>query len=166
MKICFLAFLSFFVLEFQAQAQPRVSSSKIADSIYYLAIEAGYREQFQLAIEYFDSAISIDPQIESIYFDRAIMKEYIGDTLGAILDFSEQIKKNRKDADAYFLRGKIHFELQNYRWAYQDLNRANHLDSGNADAHCLCAAAAKELKKSRQVQLKTEQCRRLNTKLQ
>jgi hypothetical protein len=54
MKISFFVFLSFFVLEFQAQVRPRVSSSKIADSIYYLAIEAGYREQYQLAIEYFD----------------------------------------------------------------------------------------------------------------
>jgi tetratricopeptide (TPR) repeat protein len=139
----------------------RVSQNPKADSLYLLAIELGYREQFKIAISYLDSAIQSDSNIEHVFFDRGVLKEHIGDTTGAIQDFTTQIQLDKRDADAYFLRGMLYFGSKNFTKAYQDLNKANHLDPGNADAHCYCADAAKALNKNRQFQRKSERCRLL-----
>lgn len=141
----------------------QVSASVKADAYYQLAIESGYREQFKLAILYLDSAIQLDPKIDHVFFDRAVLKEHVGDAAGAIQDYSTQIHLDKKDADAYFLRGMLYYESNDFINAFHDLNKANRLDPGNADAHCSCAEAAKALNKKRQFQLKSERCRLLKS---
>ncbi|MEN9700596.1 MAG: hypothetical protein RLZZ301_1794 [Bacteroidota bacterium] len=146
---------------FLGSAQEAISRSKVAgvDSIYQLAIEAGYREQHQEAISYLTQVIALDPKTPEVYFDRGIQYEFLGMQTNAIADYTAAIKQNRHEADAWFLRGRMYVELHQYKLAFHDLNRANRLDPGNADAHCLCAEAAQHLNKTRQFQRKSAKCR-------
>lgn len=150
-----------FVFAFQAQDCPSVSKNPKVDSLYCEALHFAYAENFKASLILFDQIISLDPEVEEVFFDRGILKEHVGDKLGAIQDFSCEIKRQHRFADAYYLRGKLYLESNQYKLALKDLKRANRLDSKNADAHCLCAEAATQLKKTKLSQRKATQCRLL-----
>lgn len=159
----FVLILSWFlVFELQAQDCPSVSKIPTVDSLYCEALHFAYAEDFKASLILFDQIISLDPEVEEVFFDRGIIKEHLGDKTGAIQDFSQAIKTQHHFADAYYLRGKLHLELKQYELALKDLKRANRLDCMNAHAHCLCAEAATYLKKSKLSQRKAKQCRLLN----
>ena len=162
MRSFVLTFSWVFIFALHAQDCPSVSKVPRVDSLYCEALHFAYLEDFQSSLIFFDQVIALDPEVEEVFFDRGIIKEHLGDKLGAIQDFSQAIKTQHHFADAYYLRGKLYLELNQYQLALNDLKRANRIDGMNAHAHCLCAEAAAYLKKTKLSQRKAEQCRLLN----
>lgn len=162
MRFFVLTFSWFLVCAFRAQDCPSVSKIQGVDSLYCEALHFAYAEDFKSSLIRFDQVIALDPSVDEVFFDRGIIKDHLGDKPGAIQDLSQAIKTQHHFADAYYLRGKLHLELNQYELALKDLKRANRLDSMNAHAHCLCAEAATYLKKSKLSQRKEKQCRLLN----
>ena len=80
--------------------------------LYEQATEFGYRNQFNEAEQVLSLIIALNPLDSSAYFDRAIMRENLGDTLGAIADFSKEISIDPKNADNYFLRGMLYQKMK------------------------------------------------------
>jgi uncharacterized protein YjbI with pentapeptide repeats len=57
-----------------------------ADEFYRLAMEAGKQKRFELAIEYFNSALLRKPDFPAAYLGRGVARGEIGDRAGAIQD--------------------------------------------------------------------------------
>lgn len=116
--------------------------------LYAQATEYGYRNQFAEAEQVLSLIIALNPLDSTAYFDRAIMREYLGDTLGAIADFSKEISIDAKNADHYFLRGMLYQKMKKSKEALADFRKVNQLDGGNADAHFFAAQMYHALNKS------------------
>jgi tetratricopeptide (TPR) repeat protein len=107
--------------------------------LYAQATEFGYRNQFKEAEKILSKVIDLFPNDSMAYFDRAIMREHLGDTLGAIADLTREIEIDEKSADNYFVRGILYQKTKKYSLALDDFRKVNHLDFGNADAHYFAA---------------------------
>ncbi len=117
--------------------------------LYEQATEFGYRNQFKEAERVLSRIIELNPNDSLAYFDRAIMRENLGDTVGAIADLSKEIEIDPKSADNYFLRGMLHKKSNKYEEAWSDFKKVNRLDQGNADAHYFEAQMGLEIKKNK-----------------
>ena len=131
--------------------------------LYTQATEFGYRNQFKEAEKILSQVIALFPNDSMAYFDRAIMRENLGDTLGAISDFTKEIEIDPKSADNYFLRGMLYKHANKYKEALSDFHKVNHLDHGNADAHFFAAQMNVALKKNRfKVRRQLNVCLKIN----
>ena len=131
--------------------------------LYAKATEFGYRNQFKEAETVLSEIITLNPKDSEAYFDRAIMRENLGDTLGAIADLTREIEIDSKSADNYFLRGMLYQKTNNYSLALKDFRKVNHLDFGNADAHFFAAQMYLKLqKKMFLVRRQLKQCLQVN----
>lgn len=117
--------------------------------LYAQATECGYRNQFKESEKVLSQIIALYPKDSMAYFDRAIMRENLGDTIGAIADFTKEIEIDPKSADNYFLRGMLYQKTNKYKEALLDFQKVNHLDYGNADAHFFAAEMQIELHKNK-----------------
>ena len=131
--------------------------------LYEQATEFGYRNKFAEAEQVLSLIIALNPLDSSAYFDRAIMREHLGDTLGAIADYSKEISIDSRNADNYFLRGLLYREMKKHQEALADFKKVNHLDRGNADAHFFAAQMYVLLKHSnRKVRKSLKACLKVN----
>jgi tetratricopeptide (TPR) repeat protein len=119
--------------------------------LYEQATEFGYRNQFKESERVLSKIIELYPNDSTAYFDRAIMRENLGDTLGALSDLSKEIQIDPKSADNYFLRGMIYQKSKMYAQALSDFRTVNRLDDGNADAYFFVAQMCQELNKPKRI---------------
>lgn len=117
--------------------------------LYKQATEYGYKNQFKEAEKILSVIIEINPLDSLAYFDRAIMRENLGDTIGALSDLTKGIEINPKSADNYFLRGMLYKKSNKHEKALSDFEKVNRLDQGNADAHFFAAQMDLALKKNK-----------------
>ncbi len=131
--------------------------------LYQQATEYGYRNQFKESEGVLTKIIELNPKDSIAYSDRAIMRENLGDTMGAIADFTKEIKIDPKSADNYFLRGMLYQKTNKYEEALSDFRKVNHLDNGNADAHFFAAQMNIALKKNKiKVKRQLKRCLKMN----
>ncbi len=133
------------------------------DSIYQLALEASYANNHELSAKHLTTLINENAAIEGLYFDRAVQRELAADTAGAIADLSVLINADKKNADAYFLRGKLYVETFEYKLAFEDLKYAVKLEKSNADAHYFLALASQQLFKPRMAHKHFKKSKKLKT---
>ena len=107
--------------------------------LYAQATEFGYRHQYKESEEVLTQIINVYPMDSMAYFDRAIMRENLGDTLGAISDLTRQISIDGENADNFFLRGILFHKTRQFSLALADFKKVIELDFGNADAHFFAA---------------------------
>jgi tetratricopeptide (TPR) repeat protein len=131
--------------------------------LYQQATEYGYRNQFKESERVLSKIIELYPKDSLAYFDRAIMRENLGDISGALSDLTIEIEIDPKSADNYFLRGMLYKHANKYKEALSDFHKVNHLDHGNADAHFFAAQMNVALKKNRfKVRRQLNVCLKIN----
>lgn len=131
--------------------------------LYEQATEFGYRNQFEQAEQVLSLIIALNPLDSTAYFDRAIMRENLGDTIGAIADLTKEIEIDPKSADHYFLRGMLYQKSKKYALALSDFRKVNRLDGGNADAHFFAAEMYQQLyKPERLIRKQLGMCLKVN----
>jgi tetratricopeptide (TPR) repeat protein len=131
--------------------------------LYNQATELGYRNQFKESERVLSKIIELNPNDSMAYFDRAIMRENLGDTLGALSDLTKEIEIDPKSADNYFLRGMLYKNSNKYEKALSDFKKVNRLDYGNADAHFFLAQMEIALKKNKfKVRRELKRCLTIN----
>ena len=132
--------------------------------LYTQATEFGYRNQFKEAENILSQVIALFPNDSMAYFDRAIMRENLGDTLGAISDFTKEIEIDPKSADNYFLRGMLYHKTKMYNEALADFKKVNQLDAGNADSHYFAAQLFLVLEQNKYLaKRQLKKCLRINS---
>ncbi|MCA9097225.1 MAG: tetratricopeptide repeat protein, partial [Planctomycetaceae bacterium] len=92
-------------------------------------------EQYDLAMEDAETAISIDPDHFLAYNVRGNIHTRLGNTEAAFDDFRQAIKLNPEDSRSFLDRGELHRTLGNYETAYEDLSEAIEVDPNDAMAH-------------------------------
>ena len=84
--------------------------------------------EFQKAIAEFDQAIKIEPGNGVIYFNRALMREKLGQLDEAIRDYDGVILLRVSPREAYFNRGTLLLNKKEHKAAISDFDSAISLD--------------------------------------
>lgn len=102
-----------------------------------LAIQATYHDDFDSAIFYYNNLEIVSPNDSLLFFDRAICYQLIGNNKIAKIDLTKHVNLFPNEADAYFLRAEIEFELEEDSLALYDIQNFLKRESKNSDAHLL-----------------------------
>ena len=92
------------------------------------------RREHQRAIERYEKAIQLNPQMDMAYNNRGAAWMAQGDYHRAVGDFDRAIRLNPQDAGAHNNRGVAYKERGEYDLAIQDYDKAIELDPGFAGA--------------------------------
>ena len=83
--------------------------------------------QYDRAIQDYDEAIRLDPQLAVVYNNRGLAYNELGQYERAIKDFGEAIRLDPKDADAYRNRGLTYEAIGKSEEAERDFAKAKEL---------------------------------------
>jgi tetratricopeptide (TPR) repeat protein len=89
----------------------------------------------QGAIDDYNLAIKINPNLAEAYAGRGNVRNELGDKQGAIDDFNQAIKFNPKYAEAYYNRGIVRYDLGDKQGAIDDYNLAIKINPNLAEAY-------------------------------
>jgi tetratricopeptide (TPR) repeat protein len=93
------------------------------------------------ALQSFNSAVALDPDIALNYAMRGLVKLQLDDTFGALRDFNKAIELNPDEGLAYAGRGTIRIGLGQLDKAIEDFNKAIAVDPKDEIAYCGRGAA-------------------------
>lgn len=114
-------------LALQSVETPTISTN--TDDFFKSGLNNFSRGEYRSAIEDFNQALRINPNLADAYHYRAMSRYYKGDRLGAIKDYSQLIRINPQNAEAYSNRGLMQAELGERWGAMQDYNQALQIDA-------------------------------------
>ena len=105
-------------------APMKVRAQVNAEQMVRVGQNALYFDDYMVAIQYFNQAITAKPYLAQPYFLRAIAKLNLEDYLGAEADASEAIERNPFIVDAYEVRGVARQNRGRLEEAVADYNQA------------------------------------------
>jgi len=107
-----------------------------AENIVYKGVaEANLKKDYNLAIVYYNQAISTDPNYIEAYFQRGRAKSELKDYQGAIEDFTRVISTKPNDPNAYISRGYVKSNTRDYQGAIEDFTQAIAIDASDANTY-------------------------------
>ena len=102
---------------------------------FFIGLTFYMKGEYEKAIEHYDQAISLSPQISQSYNNRGIAKSNLEEYEEAIADFSKAISFNPQDDASYNNRGIAKGKLKKYEEAIADFNEAIRLNPKYAEAY-------------------------------
>jgi tetratricopeptide (TPR) repeat protein len=87
--------------------------------------------KFDLAIQDYDAAVTLDSAHYAAYYNRALAYEKVGQYAEAESDLTQTVGLNPGVATAYEVRGRVRALLQDYDGAIADLNRYLRMGGGH-----------------------------------
>ena len=94
------------------------------DRITAIGRNALYFDDYILSIQYFNQVIKLKPYLSEPYLLRAIAKIQLGDYTGAELDCNAAIERNPFQPGAYYTRGFIYRQTNQFKKAERDFSEA------------------------------------------
>ena len=94
-----------------------------------------FRKNYTQALEAYDAAIRLDPQLAEAYNNRGIVRYELGQFSAAIEDYSTAIRLKSNYADALNNRGNAYAALEQFQSAENDFRAALRLNDRSAAAH-------------------------------
>ena len=91
--------------------------------------------RYRTAIEDFDQAIRLNPDLALAYMNRGVAKGRIGHNREAILDYSKAIELDSSDACAFRNRSAVSARMKRFDHALADLDTAINLRSRHDEAY-------------------------------
>lgn len=106
-------------------------SSYAQSSKDYLKIGMDYNKEqnFREAVIRFDKAISLEPQMEKAFAERAFAYQQLNEKSLAADDYFKAGELNTKKADYYCEAGKLYFAIKDFAKSEIALNKASAIDS-------------------------------------
>lgn len=101
--------------------------------LYYDSISIAQRGDYEGAIKKLDKAEELAPRHSNIFTTRGGLKNSLGRTEDAILDFSKAIELDGNDMQAHGRRGSAKLKLALNNMGIHDSNRASTLESAIVD---------------------------------
>ncbi|MBD2672705.1 tetratricopeptide repeat protein [Aphanizomenon flos-aquae FACHB-1416] len=89
----------------------------------------------QGAIEDFNQAIKINPNLAQAYYNRGGVRKKLEDKQGAIEDYNQAIKINPNFTEVYNNRGVVRYDLGDKQGAIEDYNQAIKFNPNYAEAY-------------------------------
>jgi predicted O-linked N-acetylglucosamine transferase (SPINDLY family) len=105
------------------------------DALSMLGVLSGQSNQFELAIRYFDQAITVEPHYAAHYCNRGLAQKELHRLDEALASFDRAIALNGEDAVAHYGRGHVHREVGRLDRALADFEQATSINPGFAQAH-------------------------------
>ena len=102
---------------------------------FFIGLTSSMKGEYEKAIEHYDQAIRLSPQIAQSYNNRGIAKSKLEKYEEAIADFNKAISINPQDDRAYNNRGIAKGKLKKYEEAIADFNEAIRLNPKFAEAY-------------------------------
>jgi hypothetical protein len=93
----------------------------------------------------FDHTLNVTDRNSTIYYNRGVVYNELGNPARAIGDYNRAIETNPRYADAYYNRGLAYISLDNFRQAIGDFDRAIEINPRFADAYNNRGAAYKDM---------------------
>jgi tetratricopeptide (TPR) repeat protein len=120
-----------------------ISTSVAADEdIFSVGIQALNKEEYHFAIACFEEVLTKDPTIPDAHYYLGLARQGKGDNAKAtqsfnhaIKMFSDLIKLNPRQAEAYIGRGNVLLSLKDEKKAFQDYDKAIQLNPKNVEAY-------------------------------
>ncbi len=112
------------VIAFMALLPLMASAQYNVDRLIMSGRSALYYEDYVLAIQHFNRAISVKPYLYEPWYFRGVAKYYLDDFAGAESDCSEAINLNPYVTGIYELRGLCRIREKKYEDAIKDYDRA------------------------------------------
>ena len=99
-------------------------------------ILARNKGNYKAAIDFYNKAQQINPNIDLIYLNRGFAKVQIKDFQGALKDYNKAIEINPQFAEAYMNRGTLKGgAFDDYSGSINDLNKALSINPKLSDAY-------------------------------
>ncbi len=147
LKFCLLLGAACLLFPSEGEAWGKKKKSKV-QPYGSEALDAFAVGDYQSAIDKYSKAIEQDGDRYEYYFKRAESYEALGNESEALADFSTAIGINPDDTGkAVYGRGKILYQLDEYRRALPDFERVVEMDSGNALARLYLGLTLYELRR-------------------
>ncbi len=113
-----------------------ISQAKSSERYYlFKGNEAYLQKNYSQAIDYFNQAIQLNPNLAVAYTKRGNVYYELGNLNQALQDYNKAIQLDPNYAGAYTNRGLVYYELGNLNQALQDHNKAIQLDPNLAAAY-------------------------------
>lgn len=134
----------------------KTDKERLSQEMYKKGIKAYDDKNFDEAIDYFSTAILLNPDNADAYYYRGLSHYEKGDFDPAIDNFNEMKRSNPKDIWAYIFLGLTRIEKGDLNDAIADYNKAISLDKNNAFSYygLACIYAKKKDIKQCEVNLK------------
>ena len=100
------------------------SYHKKALEYYYMGCDMMEKNNYQVAVNDFAEAISIDPLFKEAYENRGVARFRLNDIRGAIEDYNEALEMDPNDFSTYGRRGWAKYVIRDYPGAIEDLTMA------------------------------------------
>jgi tetratricopeptide (TPR) repeat protein len=106
-----------------------------ASDLIRQGVEKLNRGEDRAAIEDFNQALRLNPDLAEAYTYRGTIRHGKGDHLGALQDYNQALRINPRNAEVYSSRGIARAALGDGLGAIQDYNQAIEIDSNCAKAY-------------------------------
>jgi tetratricopeptide (TPR) repeat protein len=115
------------------------------ESLYEQAISAAQRQDYELAVELYDSAIDLDPSHADVYYKRGNALKSLGRLNAAVTSYTQAIDRKGDYAHAYCNLGVVQQALGLKSAALSSYDRSIVLDPADAVSHYNRALLNQEL---------------------
>lgn len=115
------------------------------DELYNQFYEHYVDEEYELAIDFLDELIALDPNNSELYYWRGLSNEYLGKTEAALDDYRQALDHDFENVNGLNYRADIYYRLEDYESAVQDLKELTTLEPDNVDHYENLALALFEL---------------------
>ena len=123
--------VKFFILCWLLLTPQALSAQFNTDRLITVGRSALYYEDYVLAIQYFNQAISAKPYLYEPWFLRGVAKFYLDDFVGAEADCTEAVRLNPYVTGIYELRGLCRIRQKKYTEAISDYDQSIKNDPTN-----------------------------------
>lgn len=106
-----------------------------ADALVKSAEAKARNRDFNGAIADYTKALEINPQLQKVWFQRAMLKTYSNDDQGAIADYGKAVEVDPAYGLAWFNRGLLRLGRKDHDGAISDLTKAIDLKPTDADTY-------------------------------
>ncbi len=113
----------------------KLTSTGLIIMLLFSSITYINSKNYKNSLCFFNTAIQENPENSGLYFIRAGLKKDIGDTEGALMDYSRTINLNPENADAFNNRASLRAMQGDYKSALNDLNKAITLNPGITESY-------------------------------
>ncbi len=112
-----------------------ITTAPIADDFFISAGQKSQEGDYQGAVEDYNRALSLNPNLSEVNFRRGIARRLLKDWRGAAADYTQAIAVKPEHTDAYIQRGSVRNILADWQGAKSDFDRALSLSPNTFSAY-------------------------------